>query len=654
MPQPGELIHGKYRILKQLADGGMGTIYEARHEVLGTTVALKMLHPNLAKRSNLAERFLQEARVSATLRSPHIVQVLDVEQGPQGAMLVMELLRGETLQALLERQQRLDVPTAIDHTLQILAGLEVAHAANVVHRDLKPDNVFLVAGPSGPLLKLLDFGIAKLKTSPEFDRGLTRPGVVMGTPEYMAPEQAYSADTVDARADIYAMGVLLFEMLSGQRPIRGDDPKTIAQKVFSGHVTALSALLPSLPMGLVSAVHRAMAPAPKGRFSSVAELRQALLPFAGPGSTAVLNPAGLPTLPAPTQPNPGPMPSHPPNGPATPPLPHATPPGPSQPSYPSYHQGSQPSAAPQPSYASQPPQPSYHQGSQPSYHQGSQPSPAPQPSYASHPGVPPATPTGAPAPVWPGGSMPQTVPPDPYGSTEARSPLPQAFSPSPAPTHLPANPPWGAPHASTAPAQPLPQSTVLPENPYGSTGIAPTYDAPAGGTAVGAVYNPQEFPTATPPPQPFPMTQPMAPRRKGAPVGLIAVLAVLAGGLAVVFVLLLRGHGDDDPEHTPKPPPTVPAVTATATATATAPGLPTALPLPTLPTQPTTQPPSQPGTQPATKPPPRDAGADGATEAGTGLFGLPSSLPLPPMPSAMPPIPSGLPLPQFPGFPGWQ
>ncbi|RYE94206.1 MAG: serine/threonine protein kinase, partial [Myxococcales bacterium] len=302
LPQSGELIHGKYRVLRPLADGGMGTIYEARHEVLGTSVALKVLHPNLARRPNLVARFLQEAKLSATLVSPHIVRVLDVEQGPQGVLLVMELLRGETLQALLDRQHRLEVPQAIDFTLQMLEGLKVAHAASVVHRDLKPDNVFITAGP---LLKLLDFGIAKLRTSPEFDRGLTRPGVVMGTPEYMAPEQAFSADTVDARADLYALGVILFEMLSGQRPVRGDDPKQIAQRVFSGHVTALSALLPSLPMSLVSAVHRAMAPNPRGRFDSADDMRHALLPFAAsahPG-TAVLGPVGhLSTPPAPTQP----------------------------------------------------------------------------------------------------------------------------------------------------------------------------------------------------------------------------------------------------------------------------------------------------------------------------------------------------------------
>ncbi|MDW8249707.1 MAG: protein kinase, partial [Myxococcales bacterium] len=401
MPQPGELIHGKYRILKQLADGGMGTIYEARHEVLGTSVALKMLHPNLAKRTNLVERFLQEARVSATLRSPHIVQVIDVEQGPQGAILVMELLRGETLQAVLDREHKLDMSTALNYALQILAGLEVAHAANVVHRDLKPDNVFLVQGPSGPILKLLDFGIAKLKTSSEFDRGLTKPGVVMGTPEYMAPEQAYSADTVDARADIYAMGVLLFEMLSGQRPVRGDDPKAIAQKVFAGHVTALSALLPSLPIGLVSVVHRAMAPAPKGRFSSVGELRQALLPFVPPptrnttpppsavASTSVLNPTRLPTNPASAQPNPGSMPSTPPNGLATPPLSPAAPQGPSPPVYP--------------------------------------PSPSSYLSQPSYPSASPAPSTGAPAPLWPAspGVVPTVLPePHGFGATEARPPLP--------------------------------------------------------------------------------------------------------------------------------------------------------------------------------------------------------------------------------------
>jgi eukaryotic-like serine/threonine-protein kinase len=190
--RPGDVVQGKYRLVRPLGDGGMGTIFEARHEVLGTRLALKFLHAELARRPGLVARFLQEARVSATLHCAHIVHVMDMEQGGQGVFLVMELLEGETLQAVIDRRRRLDQLAALDVTLQMLAGLEVAHRAGVVHRDLKPDNVFLVTTPEGTLVKLLDFGIAKLKATPEFQRGLTRPGVVMGTPEYMAPEQAFS------------------------------------------------------------------------------------------------------------------------------------------------------------------------------------------------------------------------------------------------------------------------------------------------------------------------------------------------------------------------------------------------------------------------------------------------------------------------------
>jgi eukaryotic-like serine/threonine-protein kinase len=278
--RPGDVVHGKYRLTRPLGDGGMGTIFEARHEVLGTRLALKFLHPELARRPGLVARFLQEARVSATLRSPHIVHVSDMEQGGQGVFLVMELLEGETLQSVIDRRRKLEVLVALDVTLQMLAGLEVAHRAGVVHRDLKPDNVFLVTTPEGILVKLLDFGIAKLKAAPEFQRGLTRPGVVMGTPEYMAPEQAFSADAVDPRADLYALGVLLFEMLSGQRPVAGDDARSIALHVTRGHVTPLQSLEPTLPAGLVAAIHRAMAPDPSHRFANAAEMRKALLPFA--------------------------------------------------------------------------------------------------------------------------------------------------------------------------------------------------------------------------------------------------------------------------------------------------------------------------------------------------------------------------------------
>ncbi len=258
----------------------MGSVFEALHEYLGSAVALKFLNPELAQRPGLVARFLQEARVSASIRTPYVVQVSDVDQTADGLpYLVMELLEGESLQAVLHRSGKLPRQTALDFAVQILNGLEVAHAKGVVHRDLKPDNVFVVSTAQGPLLKLLDFGIAKLRTSEEFQKGLTRPGVLMGTPEYMAPEQAISADTADARADLFSVGVLLFEMLAGARPVSGDDPRVIAASVLAGQVRSLRELDPDAPEPLVAIVHRALSGRPNDRFQRAVEMRSALLPL---------------------------------------------------------------------------------------------------------------------------------------------------------------------------------------------------------------------------------------------------------------------------------------------------------------------------------------------------------------------------------------
>src|ERR1041384_3479426 len=164
----------------------------------------------------------------------------------------MELLSGQSLQAVLDWQGKLPVDQAVDFGLQILAGLESAHAMGVVHRDMKPDNVFVTASAGGPLLKLIDFGIAKLRASSEFTKGLTRAGVVMGTPEYMAPEQLTSAHTADLRADIYSFGVMLFEMLGGCRPAVGDDVEIIIAAVQGGRVRRLDDGGAGLPPGLVA------------------------------------------------------------------------------------------------------------------------------------------------------------------------------------------------------------------------------------------------------------------------------------------------------------------------------------------------------------------------------------------------------------------
>jgi len=279
-PQVGEIISSKYRLVRLIGEGGMGSVYEARHEYLGSAVALKFLDPDLARRSGLVARFLQEARVSASVRSPHVVHVSDVDQTSAGLpYLVMELLEGETLQRLLSRSGRLTVNTALDVAVQMLNGLETAHSARIVHRDLKPDNVFVVTTRQGPLIKLLDFGIAKLRVSEEFQKGLTRPGVLMGTPEYMAPEQAFSADTADHRADLYSLGVIIFEMITGRRPVAGDDPRIMAAGVLAGKYPSMIEVDPSVPPALSAIVHRAMSGRAVDRFNSASELRDALLPF---------------------------------------------------------------------------------------------------------------------------------------------------------------------------------------------------------------------------------------------------------------------------------------------------------------------------------------------------------------------------------------
>jgi eukaryotic-like serine/threonine-protein kinase len=285
-PQVGQVINNKYRLVRVIGDGGMGSVYEARHEVLGTTVALKFLHPELSRRAGLVQRFLQEARVSAQIQSPHVVRVSDVDQMQTGqAFIVMEYLEGKTLQTLYEElynaNQRLMYGDALEYACQMLDGVEAAHRAGVVHRDLKPDNVMITKGSKGePLLKLLDFGIAKLKVSGELDRGLTRPGVIMGTPEYMAPEQAYSADAVDVRADIFSLGVIIFEMLAGRRPVGGDEPHQIASSYLDGQIAQLSDLAPHVPPELAKVIHKAMGPKPPDRYNTLAEFRNALQPFA--------------------------------------------------------------------------------------------------------------------------------------------------------------------------------------------------------------------------------------------------------------------------------------------------------------------------------------------------------------------------------------
>ncbi len=286
-PHVGQVVNNKYRLLRHIGDGGMGSVYEARHETLGTTVALKFLHLEFTRREGLVQRFLQEARASAQIQSPHVIRVSDVDQTADNEVfIVLEYLEGKTLQALYEELyragRRLSYAEALDYAEQMLDGVQAAHDAGIIHRDLKPDNVMItVDGRGATVLKLLDFGIAKLKViGAKQSPGLTRPGVMMGTPEYMAPEQASSADTVDARADVFSLGVIIFEMLGGQRPVGGDDPYELAVAYKSGHISQLAELTPGIAPELSAAVHRAIAAEPRDRFATAADMHEAIEPFA--------------------------------------------------------------------------------------------------------------------------------------------------------------------------------------------------------------------------------------------------------------------------------------------------------------------------------------------------------------------------------------
>jgi len=221
---PGQVIAGRYRLERLVGEGGMGLVYSATHTITRKSVALKFLK---VTGDEHVRRFLREARIAGTVRHPNIVEVHDILQLPGGGapVMVMDLLRGESLAQRLEREQRVPLHELTAILLPVVSALGSAHALGIIHRDLKPENIFLTRGSAGGKdgVKVLDFGIAKL-TAQEGDAassGITHTGAVMGTPYYMAPEQVFGEKAIDHRADIWALGVILYECVSGRKPIGG-------------------------------------------------------------------------------------------------------------------------------------------------------------------------------------------------------------------------------------------------------------------------------------------------------------------------------------------------------------------------------------------------------------------------------------------------
>lgn len=277
-PTPGEMF-GRYLIVRALGEGGMGLVYEAEHPGLGKRVALKTLRPSLADDAEVVARFLREGMAAARIRHPNVVDVTDVGTERGLPYLVMEMLDGETLGALVERGP-LDPEAVAALLLPVCAAVAAAHARGVLHRDLKPDNVLLARTPHGPAQpKVLDFGIAKI-LGEDASLSLTSTAAVLGTPFYMSPEQARGARDLDARADQYALGVMLYECATGQKPFQASSLLALAAEITNGTLRPPRALRPELSEDFEAVVLRAMARNPDGRFPSVRALGAALLPLA--------------------------------------------------------------------------------------------------------------------------------------------------------------------------------------------------------------------------------------------------------------------------------------------------------------------------------------------------------------------------------------
>lgn len=282
-----QIVANRYQLLEQLAEGGMGVVWRARHLMMGKEFALKRLRPEIGATEEHLRRFEREAQAASMLNHPHCISVTDFGRESDGSFfLVMELLRGHSLASLLETHPRLTWARAANLARQVLEALSHAHARGVVHRDLKPENVFLVEQDDGAdYVKIVDFGIAKIASPHESDAVLTQAGFVFGTPEYISPEQA-AGEGADARADLYALGVIFYEMLAGRRPFESDSKVELVSMHLTRPVPSLG---DAAPPAFAALIMRALSKRREDRFADANEFLRGL-------DDAVADPGRVPAL----------------------------------------------------------------------------------------------------------------------------------------------------------------------------------------------------------------------------------------------------------------------------------------------------------------------------------------------------------------------
>ena len=273
-PSPGVLLDSKYRLAERIGGGGMGDVFRAEPVGGGRSVAVKFLHHELAQNTELSQRFFQEAQAVSRIRHTNVVEVMDAGVGEMGPYFVMEYLDGESVGAALLRVSRFDIDAAVGTCIPVLEALDAAHRAGIIHRDLKPENVFIAfdSARGTATVRLLDFGIAKMTDSSSGPSPRTRTGVVFGTPDYLSPEQATGDTPLDGRSDLFAVGVLLYELITGSRPFRGPTAVATAFRVVHAETPTLASSGVNVDPKVEAIVQRLLQKDPAKRFPTAIEV----------------------------------------------------------------------------------------------------------------------------------------------------------------------------------------------------------------------------------------------------------------------------------------------------------------------------------------------------------------------------------------------